>query len=167
MLRMASWEKKPRSFRVGPRGQSGRLDLAGLCKGLQKNGHNPECRAWIWLAKTSGELLTLYRCVGYAARTGANEEASCQEKQAQGLRRVVRKGLWQEKSVKEDVRQLWVVVAKSLGRQQWARESEWGLLEDVWQVAERWAQKFEAEALLAKKKAAGTKARASCTGQCR
>ena len=55
---------------------------------------------------------------------GAKEETSTQEKQAQGLRRAVRKGLWQEKEVQEDVRQLWAVIAKSLGRQQWARESE-------------------------------------------
>ena len=43
---------------------------------------------------------------------GAKEETSIQEKQAQGLRRVVRKGLWQEKRVQEDVRQLLAVVAK-------------------------------------------------------
>ena len=54
-------------------------------------------------------------------------------------------------NVKEEVRQLWMVVAKSLGRKQWAKETEWGLLEDVWQVAERWANKFEDEAVLAKK----------------
>ena len=88
---------------------------------------------------------------------GAKEETSIQEKQAQGLRRAVRKGLWQEKKVQDDVMQLWAVVANSLGRQQWARESEWGLLEDVWQVAERWAQKYEAEAMLAKKKSNGNR----------
>ena len=123
-----------------------------VVQGLEKAGHNPECRAWRWLARTSGELLRLYQCIGHAGKGGAKEETSIQEKQAQGLRRVVRKGLWQEKAVQEDVRQLWAVVAKSLGRQQWARESEWGLLEDVWQVAERWAQKFEVEASLAKQK---------------
>ena len=77
-------------------------------------------------------MLRLYRCIGHAAKAGAREEASCQEKQAHGLRGAVWKGLWQVKNVKEDVRQLWRVVAKSLGRKQWAKETEWGLLEDVW-----------------------------------
>ena len=51
-----------------------------------------------------------------------------------------------------------MVVAKSLGRKQWARETEWGLLEDVWQVAERWAQTYEVEAMQANKKGVGTEA---------
>jgi hypothetical protein len=34
----------------------------------------------------------------------------------------------------------------------WAKETEWGLLEDVWKVAERWAKKFEDEASQAKRR---------------
>ena len=50
-----------------------------VVQGPEKAGHNPECRAWRWLAKTSGELLRLYRCIGYAAEKGP--------KRNQGVRR--------------------------------------------------------------------------------
>ena len=94
--------------------------------GLRKAGHNPECRAWRWLARTSGELLRLYQRIGQAKKNGAKEGTNVQAKQAQGLRGAVTKGLWQEKEVQEDVRQLGAVVANSLGRQQFGSQQAAG-----------------------------------------
>ena len=128
--------EEARKFKGRAKGPVWQVRPCRVVQGPERAGHNPECRAWRWLARTSGELLRLYRCMRHADVAGAKEEASCQEKQAQGLRGAVWKGLWQEKNVKEEVRQLWTVVARSLGRKQWAKETEWGLLEDVWQVAE-------------------------------